>query len=148
MVTAKRIPVPEPIAPKKSAITDSPPIQRPPKAAAVGMYLQRPGQYEHTGNDLKDGTRHILLKQWKSVFQSSWYLLSSCTIDVSLCPLMTICCSFSCFATWGETRTVNMTWGWRGRGELKNKLTSLAEDPDTSIHVLEKKAQEPSMKTM
>lgn len=27
------------------------------------------------------------------------YLLSSCTIEVSLCPLITICCSFSCFAT-------------------------------------------------
>jgi len=27
-------------------------------------------------------------------------------------------------------------------------LTSLAEDPDTSIQVLEKKAQDPNMKTM
>ena len=44
MVTAKRIPVPEPMAPRKSAITDSPPIQRPPKAAAVGMYLQEENQ--------------------------------------------------------------------------------------------------------
>ena len=39
MVTASKIPVPEPIAPKKSAITDKAPIQRPPKAAAVGIYL-------------------------------------------------------------------------------------------------------------
>lgn len=31
---------------------------------------------------------------------------------------------------------------------LKIKLTSLAEEPDTSIHVLEKKAQEPNMKNM
>lgn len=30
----------------------------------------------------------------------------------------------------------------------KHKLTSLAEDPETSIQVFEKKAQEPSMKTM
>ena len=30
----------------------------------------------------------------------------------------------------------------------RNKLTSLAEEPDTSIHVLEKKAQEPSIKKM
>lgn len=30
----------------------------------------------------------------------------------------------------------------------KHKLTSLAEEPDTSIHVLEKKAHEPSMKMM
>lgn len=28
------------------------------------------------------------------------YLFSSWTIEVSLCPLITICCSFSCFATW------------------------------------------------
>ena len=38
MVTAKRIPVPDPIAPKKSALTLKAPIQRPPNAAAVGMY--------------------------------------------------------------------------------------------------------------
>eukprot|EP01147_Barroeca_monosierra_P008859 gene8858-gene1007 len=35
--TARRIPVPEPIAPIKSAKTDNAPIQRPPKAAAVVM---------------------------------------------------------------------------------------------------------------
>ena len=40
MVTAKRIPVPDPIAPMKSADTDRAPMQRPPKAAAVGMYLK------------------------------------------------------------------------------------------------------------
>ena len=40
MVTAKRIPVPDPIAPMKSANTDKAPIQRPPKAAAVGIYLK------------------------------------------------------------------------------------------------------------
>ena len=39
IVTANNIPVPEPIAPIKSAITESAPMQRPPKAAAVGMYL-------------------------------------------------------------------------------------------------------------
>uniref|UniRef100_H2XS86 Uncharacterized protein n=1 Tax=Ciona intestinalis TaxID=7719 RepID=H2XS86_CIOIN len=39
MVTASKIPVPEPMAPMKSAITDKAPIQRPPKAAAVGIYL-------------------------------------------------------------------------------------------------------------
>ena len=39
MVTANKIPVPEPMAPIKSANTDSAPIHRPPKAAAVGMYL-------------------------------------------------------------------------------------------------------------
>jgi len=39
MVTASKIPVPEPIAPKKSARTDRAPIHNPPKAAAVGMYL-------------------------------------------------------------------------------------------------------------
>lgn len=39
IVTARRIPVPEPIAPMKSAKIDRAPIQTPPKAAAVGMYL-------------------------------------------------------------------------------------------------------------
>ena len=39
MVTAKRIPVPDPMAPIKSARTDRAPMHRPPKAAAVGMYL-------------------------------------------------------------------------------------------------------------
>lgn len=32
--------MPEPMAPRKSAITDNPPIHSPPKAAAVGMYLE------------------------------------------------------------------------------------------------------------
>lgn len=32
--------------------------------------------------------------------------------------------------------------------EKKNKITSLALDPETSIHVFEKKAQEPNIKTM
>lgn len=41
MVTASRMPVPEPIAPRKSAITDKPPMHSPPKAAAVGMYLEK-----------------------------------------------------------------------------------------------------------
>lgn len=39
IVTANKIPVPDPIAPKKSAMTDKPPMHSPPKAAAVGMYL-------------------------------------------------------------------------------------------------------------
>lgn len=39
MVTASKIPVPEPMAPRKSANTDRAPMQSPPKAAAVGMYL-------------------------------------------------------------------------------------------------------------
>jgi hypothetical protein len=34
MVTASKIPVPLPMAPKKSAIMERAPIQRPPKAAA------------------------------------------------------------------------------------------------------------------
>lgn len=41
MVTANKIPVPDPIAPMKSAKTDRAPMQRPPKAAAVGMYLKK-----------------------------------------------------------------------------------------------------------
>lgn len=38
-MTARRIPVPDPIAPMKSAKMDKAPIHTPPKAAAVGMYL-------------------------------------------------------------------------------------------------------------
>ena len=38
-MTARRIPVPDPIAPIKSAKMDKAPIHTPPKAAAVGMYL-------------------------------------------------------------------------------------------------------------
>lgn len=34
------MPVPEPMAPRKSANTDRAPMHRPPNAAAVGMYLQ------------------------------------------------------------------------------------------------------------
>jgi len=39
MVTARRIPVPEPMAPMKSAKIDKAPMHIPPKAAATGMYL-------------------------------------------------------------------------------------------------------------
>ena len=37
-VTASKIPVPDPMAPMKSAKTVSAPMQTPPKAAAVGIY--------------------------------------------------------------------------------------------------------------
>eukprot|EP00983_Pelagomonas_calceolata_P105062 1159089-Pelagomonas_calceolata.AAC.18 len=40
MVTANKIPVPEPMAPMKSATIVNAPMHMPPKAAAVGMYLQ------------------------------------------------------------------------------------------------------------
>ena len=42
------------------------------------------------------------------------YLLSSCTMEVSLCPLITICCSFSCFATWERQRDkqINFLSDW------------------------------------
>ena len=40
IVTASRIPVPEPMAPRKSANTDRAPMHKPPNAAAVGMYLE------------------------------------------------------------------------------------------------------------
>ena len=39
IVTASKIPVPDPIAPIKSATIDKAPIHIPPKAAAVGIYL-------------------------------------------------------------------------------------------------------------
>lgn len=40
MVTASRIPVPDPMAPRKSASTERAPMHKPPNAAAVGMYLE------------------------------------------------------------------------------------------------------------
>ena len=88
MVTANKIPVPEPIAPIKSATTDKAPIHIPPKAAAVGMYL-----------------------------------FNCLTIDSSLCPWMIISYSMSYLAT------------------------SLALLPETSIQILEKRAQEPRTNT-
>jgi len=39
IVTASKIPVPEPIAPKKSAITVKAPMLIPPKEAAIGIYF-------------------------------------------------------------------------------------------------------------
>ena len=83
MVTASKIPVPEPIAPMKSAKIERAPIQTPPKAAAVGMYLLR-------------------------------YL----TMESSLMPSIKSSWSMNCLAT------------------------SLELDPETSIQILEKKAQE------
>ena len=88
IVTAKRIPVPDPIAPIKSATTDKAPIHIPPKAAAVGMYL-----------------------------------FNYFTIDSSLWPWMIMSYSINYLAT------------------------SLALLPDTSIQILENKAQDPSTKT-
>lgn len=35
------MPVPEPMAPRKSARTERAPMHNPPNAAAVGMYLRR-----------------------------------------------------------------------------------------------------------
>lgn len=157
--------------PKKSARTERAPIQRPPKAAAVGMYRF-----------------------------NSWI------IDCSLCPLITICWSFSCLATYIKQRwrlyyhslrflvfkilydrltplyymhkisriylricrnysriflatvyvrcLISICWIEHSSNSpmtaisLITWLTSLALEPDTSIQVLEKKAQDPSMKTI
>lgn len=82
MVTASKIPVPDPIAPMKSARIVKDPIQTPPNVAAIGIYLRR--------------------------------VLS---MEDSLCPYNIISCSLSYLAT------------------------SLGEDPETSIQVLEKMAQ-------
>lgn len=46
IVTANKIPVPDPIAPMKSARTDNAPMHNPPKAAAVGMYLYKNKIYQ------------------------------------------------------------------------------------------------------
>lgn len=83
IVTARRIPVPEPMAPMKSAKMERAPIQHPPKAAATGIYL-----------------------------------FNCLTMESSLIPSMTSSWSMSCLTT------------------------SLELEPDTSIQILEKKAQE------
>lgn len=43
------MPVPDPMAPRKSASTERAPMHRPPKAAAVGIYLCQ-GQKEGIHN--------------------------------------------------------------------------------------------------
>jgi len=82
MVTASKIPVPDPIAPMKSARIVNDPIQTPPKVAAMGMYFLR-----------------------------------TLIMDDSLCP-----CKVKSYS-------------------LSYLATSLGEDPETSIQVLEKIAQ-------
>lgn len=52
------MPVPEPIAPRKSAMTDKPPMHSPPKAAAVGMYLESE----------TEGKKKIAMCSYRSVF--------------------------------------------------------------------------------
>lgn len=54
--------MPEPIAPRKSAITDKPPIHSPPNAAAVGMYLKRKKERE------KKSAYHLLKIQERGTF--------------------------------------------------------------------------------
>ena len=89
MVMASKIPVPDPMAPMKSAKTERAPMHTPPKAAAVGMYLLR-------------------------------YL----TIESSLMP------------------SIKSSWSinWRA--------TSRELEPETSIQILEKNAQEANTKVM
>lgn len=60
MVTASRIPVPDPIAPRKSASTERAPMQRPPNAAAVGMYLAKTHTIEGRGERENSGQTKIL----------------------------------------------------------------------------------------
>ena len=87
IVTARRIPVPDPIAPMKSAKIERAPIHIPPKAAAIGMYL-----------------------------------FKCLTIESSLRPSIIMSYSRSYLAT------------------------SLALLPETSIQILEKRAQDPKTK--
>jgi len=79
IVTANKIPVPDPIAPMKSAKMVRDPIQTPPKAAATGMYF-----------------------------------LKTESIPDSLCPY--------------NIRSYSLSY----------LATSLGDDPETSIQVLEK----------
>lgn len=47
--------MPEPMAPRKSANTDRAPMHNPPKAAAVGMYLQDKTWSQATEGNTKRG---------------------------------------------------------------------------------------------
>lgn len=62
---------------------------------------------------------------WDSVCKVALYLLSSCTIEVSLCPLITICCSFNCFATW-DTQSDRYAGSFHV-GLTKSKLQMLVQ---------------------
>lgn len=65
IVTASRIPVPEPMAPRKSAITDKPPIHSPPKAAAVGMYLEHRTEIEMFNTQISNFSRNAKPQKWQ-----------------------------------------------------------------------------------
>ncbi|EZA58121.1 hypothetical protein X777_01892 [Ooceraea biroi] len=79
------------------------------------------------------------------------YRFNSRIIELSLWPRITICCSLSCLATCKlnvsslfhvtSSKLINCLF-------MRILLTSFAELPETSIHVFEKKAHEPSMKRM
>lgn len=60
----------------------------------------------------------------------SLYLLSSCTIEVSLCPLITICCSFSCFATWDTQSDIGKLIS---RGTVIRQVTNAHRNTDLHL---------------
>lgn len=63
MVTASRMPVPDPMAPRKSAKTDRAPMHNPPNAAAVGMYLEQRKGFVMTRFPARVLAKHLLLKK-------------------------------------------------------------------------------------
>lgn len=70
------------------------------EGSGCGDVPAKQGRREHVAYDPEGGSQHTVLGQRKcDSSRVRCHLFSSCTIDVSLWPLMTICCSFSCFAT-------------------------------------------------
>lgn len=69
------------------------------------------------------GGLYVLCEKSMIRKQKTFYLFSSWTIEVSLCPLITICCSFSCFATWMivKSRTLQTQFIWNKHHPLKNR---------------------------
>lgn len=80
MVTASRMPVPDPMAPRKSAKTDRAPMHNPPNAAAVGMYLEQRKGFVMTRFPARVLAKHLLLKK-----KQQEYLGKSLALQLQLC---------------------------------------------------------------
>lgn len=72
MVTASRMPVPDPMAPRKSAKTERAPMHNPPNAAAVGMYLEQRKGFVMTCFPTRVLAKHLLLKQPTQIFREEF----------------------------------------------------------------------------
>lgn len=81
MVTASRMPVPDPMAPRKSARTERAPMHKPPNAAAVGIYLEPKHTFIITHFHTRVQAVHLLLKQSAGIFRDK---LSTATATLPL----------------------------------------------------------------